>query len=100
MGNPSERAIKLLGDFYIACGTCGKSKHVGDLYVIDCWPICVDCVDKADDAARAARSARRAALVAWQTESAEYAGKAYCADCMVEFDGSDRWTCPSCGSPA
>ena len=100
MGNPSERAVKLLGDFRIACGTCSKFNHPGSLYCIDGWPMCVDCVDKAEDAAHAARSARRAALVAWQTESAESAGKAYCADCMVEFDGRDHWACPLCGSLA
>jgi len=111
MGNPSERAVKMLGDIYINCSTCGKSTHPGSIYGINdsfalCGyrPICVDCVDKADDANMVedeiiticpgcgARMGERADMT-------YYAGQNWCADCAEDFIGKDyrgRDNCPDC----
>ena len=119
MGNPSERAVKLLGDLRINCSVCGKSTHPGSIYVIDAWPVCVDCVDKADDAEYAKCQgcdnctcesgcvedeiftvcAGCEGLIGERDECTYYAGRNWCVDCIDEAPATDspgRDDCAGC----
>jgi hypothetical protein len=104
MGNPSERAVKMLGDIRVNCSVCGKSTHLGDLYVIDGWPACVDCVDKADDADCVEDEiftvcAGCEGLIGERDECTYYAGRNWCTDCIDEAPATDspgRDDCAGC----